>query len=108
VGHFLFIVLHIIALVFFAVALFVTIPLHLIYAAFGGRKPAESTPSPKTHVRCPECKEPVLNEARRCKHCGAKLVPLSVQLELLRQARAAANAGKSWWQRLFAEINRPR
>ena len=34
-------------------------------------------PSPHTHVRCPDCKEFVLNEARVCKHCGAKLVPQS-------------------------------
>lgn len=26
-----------------------------------------------THVRCPECRELVLKDARRCKHCGVSL-----------------------------------
>jgi hypothetical protein len=34
------------------------------------------TPTPNTHVKCPDCKELVLKEARVCKHCGCKLVPL--------------------------------
>jgi hypothetical protein len=32
-------------------------------------------PSPSTHVKCPDCRELVLNEARVCKHCGCRLVP---------------------------------
>src|SRR5262245_56998962 len=32
-----------------------------------------------THLRCPDCREFVLNEARVCKHCGCRLVPLSEQ-----------------------------
>ena len=32
-------------------------------------------PSPETHVKCPDCKELVIKEARVCKHCGCKLVP---------------------------------
>ncbi len=31
--------------------------------------------SPLTHVRCPDCREFVLAEARKCKHCGTALVP---------------------------------
>lgn len=38
-------------------------------------KSSETTPSPDTHVRCPDCKELVLKEARVCKHCGCKLIP---------------------------------
>ena len=38
-------------------------------------KNAIEEPSPKTHVRCPDCKELVLKEARVCKHCGCKLIP---------------------------------
>lgn len=34
-------------------------------------------PTPVTHVRCPDCRELVRNEARKCKHCGASLVPQS-------------------------------
>jgi len=36
-GHLIFIVLHVVALAFFAVALIVTISLHLIYAAASGK-----------------------------------------------------------------------
>lgn len=32
-------------------------------------------PTPDTHVKCPDCKELVLKEARKCKHCGCALVP---------------------------------
>ena len=40
--------------------------------------PARSDrPTPETHVRCPECKELVLKDARLCKHCGTRLIPLS-------------------------------
>lgn len=28
-----------------------------------------------THVRCPECRELVQKDARRCKHCGVALKP---------------------------------
>jgi len=33
-------------------------------------------PSPDTHVRCPDCREFVYKDARKCKHCGIKLVPV--------------------------------
>lgn len=33
-------------------------------------------PTPDTHVSCPDCAELVRNEARVCKHCGCKLVPI--------------------------------
>jgi hypothetical protein len=32
-------------------------------------------PTPETHVRCPDCKELVFKEARKCKHCGCALRP---------------------------------
>ena len=35
----------------------------------------EVVPTPDTHVKCPDCKELVLKEARVCKHCGCKLIP---------------------------------
>lgn len=34
-----------------------------------------AAPTPDTHLRCPDCQELVLWEARTCKHCGCKLVP---------------------------------
>ena len=33
-------------------------------------------PTSETHVRCPECRELVRRDARRCKHCGITLVPI--------------------------------
>lgn len=37
--------------------------------------PGSETPTPETHVKCPDCAELVRAEARICKHCGCKLVP---------------------------------
>lgn len=34
-----------------------------------------SVPTPETHVRCPDCRELVLRDARVCKHCGLRLTP---------------------------------
>ena len=76
-GHLVFIVLHLIALFAFAGALFVTIPLHIIYALQTRRAAAVDPegPTPETHVRCPDCRELVRKDANVCKHCGCKLVP---------------------------------
>lgn len=43
-------------------------------------KPADvSVPTSESHVKCPDCAELVLAEARKCKHCGCRLVPRSEQ-----------------------------
>lgn len=34
-----------------------------------------NAPSPYTHVKCPDCREFVFKDARKCKHCGIPLVP---------------------------------
>ena len=34
-------------------------------------------PSQDTHKKCPDCAELVLQEAKVCKHCGAKFYPKS-------------------------------
>ena len=31
--------------------------------------------TPDTHVKCPDCRELVRSDARKCKHCGAALIP---------------------------------
>lgn len=31
--------------------------------------------SPDTHVRCPDCREIIFKDARKCKHCGTALLP---------------------------------
>lgn len=36
-----------------------------------------NAPSPDTHVRCPDCREFVYKDARKCKHCGIPLVPIT-------------------------------
>ena len=74
-GHLLFLGLHFLALLFFGVFLFFTIPLHLIYSVSRGRARAatKALPSPKTHHKCPDCKELILKEAVVCKHCGCEL-----------------------------------
>lgn len=35
----------------------------------------DAAPSPDTHVRCPDCRELVRRDARKCKHCGTTLIP---------------------------------
>lgn len=37
---------------------------------------AGDIPTPSTHVKCPDCAELVRKEARVCRYCGCKLVPL--------------------------------
>ena len=37
-----------------------------------------AAPSPSTHVKCHDCAELVLKDARVCKHCGCRLVPQGV------------------------------
>lgn len=31
-------------------------------------------PNPSTHIKCPDCKELILKDARVCRYCGCKLV----------------------------------
>ena len=44
-----------------------------IAADLKNKKPTE--PNHKTHVKCPDCRELVLIDAKKCKHCGCALVP---------------------------------
>jgi len=32
-------------------------------------------PTPDTHVKCPDCRELVLKDAKVCKHCRCRLIP---------------------------------
>lgn len=51
-------------------------PLSLIAVAVMPSVEADKTaPSPKTHVKCPDCRELVIKDARKCKHCGCTLIP---------------------------------
>lgn len=51
----------------------------VIVALIPSLKPVPGAPNPRTHVKCPDCAELVLAEARVCKHCGCRLVPASEQ-----------------------------
>ncbi len=51
------------------------------------------TPSPKTHIKCPDCAEWVLPEASVCKHCGHALTPDNGFVE--RQTKAKAEDNKN-------------
>lgn len=42
-----------------------------------GAKDDPTAPSFRTHIKCPDCAELILKEARICKHCGCKLLPQS-------------------------------
>lgn len=78
-GHVVFILLHLVLVLFFPVALILTIPLHLIYSAVSGRRkpaqPAPDYPTPRTHVHCPYCKETIRKDAEICRYCHGKLNP---------------------------------
>lgn len=76
-GHVLFILLHLVALLTFPFGLIATVPLHIIYAAVQPNRPSSdpNVPRPETHRRCPECREFVRAEASRCKHCAIGLLP---------------------------------
>lgn len=68
-GHILFCALHLIAFLFGIIGLFLTIPLHLVYAAAKGPKKKRTGPQ----KQCSYCKELVLKKAIVCKHCGRDL-----------------------------------
>jgi hypothetical protein len=72
-GHLVFLVLHVAAIVVYPAALWLTVPLHVIYAALRPR--AAPRPNPWTHVRCPDCRELIRKDAAVCSHCGCRLVP---------------------------------
>lgn len=84
-GHFFFILLHLLAVFLFGGSLLLlTIPFHLIYTvAVSGRaaapaSPSADVPSVLTHVRCPECRELVRMDAIKCKHCGCGLTAQAI------------------------------
>lgn len=77
-GHLVFVCLHVVALAFAAGGLLLTIPLHVIYAAMSGPRRAAAAASQTDTTpqrRCPECRELVRADARKCKHCGSALQP---------------------------------
>lgn len=59
---------------FFVLSCLLSPILGIIILMLMGKKDANK-PNPSTHVKCPDCRELVLKDARVCKHCGCKLIP---------------------------------
>jgi len=55
---------------------------------------AEAAPTTATHVKCPDCAELILKEARVCKHCGCKLTPPSAATPA---AKTFRERFADWW-----------
>lgn len=49
-------------------------PFALVVAALPSLHTVPGTPSPSTHVKCPDCAELILIDAKVCKHCGCRLI----------------------------------
>lgn len=47
----------------------------VIWAASGTKTVIVRAATPDTHIKCPDCRELILKDARVCKHCGCKLIP---------------------------------
>ena len=61
----------------------------LIWSYSGNRRlPEPGAPTPETHVKCPECRELVLHDARKCKHCGCARIPRYPTAEPVDRLRA--------------------
>lgn len=59
----------------FLLAMVISPLLGFIFCAIASNKNTPAGPTPDTHVKCPDCRELVLKDARKCKHCGCALVP---------------------------------
>ena len=90
-GHAIFLALHLGAILFGAVLLVVTIPLHLSYAVLRGRQTgAAHDQAPQVH--CPACRELVRHDATLCKHCGTVLTPTPLRQPLFEERYGIAIA----------------
>jgi len=72
------------------------------------KHPKETVPTEKTHVRCPDCREWVLPDARKCKHCGTALIPPLINEPVVRPSHASYETGvylgKNWGQVVLAIV----
>jgi hypothetical protein len=61
------------ALIWWALGMLFNVIALLAVLVMPSLKAALGTPTPETHLRCPDCREFVLKGARVCKHCGCRL-----------------------------------
>ncbi len=47
----------------------------IMVAVMPSLKGKKDEPTPDTHVKCPDCRELIRSDARKCRHCGCSLVP---------------------------------
>lgn len=60
----------------FVVSMLLSPLIGLIFVAvLPNLKELADKPNPDSHVKCPDCAELVLKEAKVCKHCGCRLIP---------------------------------
>lgn len=66
----------------FLLTLALTPLLSMLLLVLVGKRPTvaeqfadDQLPTPRTHVRCPDCRELVRKDARKCRHCGITLIP---------------------------------
>lgn len=48
----------------------------ILVLALGRSAALPRAPTAETHRNCPECREVVLRDARKCKHCGSAITPV--------------------------------
>jgi len=77
---FIMVLLHIIASIFFAPALFVTIPIHILIAMNKTKSDNEAINSNDTK-KCPYCAELVKKEATVCRYCSKELNANKIEMD---------------------------
>jgi hypothetical protein len=81
-GHLLLVILHVVAAFAFWPALFVTVPLHLVYGVMSARSDAADEAASRARDAaellrpCPKCAELIQRAAVVCRHCGASVEAL--------------------------------
>jgi ribosomal protein L37AE/L43A len=81
-GHLALLLMHGLAALFFWPALFLTIPIHLLYGVLAGNQSArererEAAEIAEAQLRaCPACAEKIQRAATVCRFCGTTVAPL--------------------------------